>query len=36
MANLTQALDRIAMTAITAALLAGLPVSAFMFVAPSF
>jgi hypothetical protein len=35
MQNLTLIVDRIAMTAVTAALLAALPVSVFMFAAPS-
>lgn len=35
MTNLTAFVDRIAMTAVTAALLAAFPLSVFMFAAPS-
>ena len=35
MANLTTFVDRIASTAVTAAMLAALPLSVFMFAAPS-
>jgi hypothetical protein len=36
MTNLTAMFDRIANTAVTAAMLAALPLAAFMFAAPSF